>query len=36
MIKLYYLAILEMQLITIYDNDLMTFSTNQCLFNLAN
>ena len=36
MIKLYYVAILEMQLIAIDDNDLMTFSTNQCLFNLAN
>ena len=36
MIMLYYVTILYMQFIAVYDNDEMTFSTNQCLFNLAN
>jgi hypothetical protein len=36
MIMFYYVTILEMQFIAIYDNDQMTFPKNQCLFNLAN
>ena len=36
MIMLYYVTILYMQFIAVDDNDEMTFSTNQCLYNLAN
>ena len=36
MIMFYYVTILYMQFIAVDDNDEMTFSTNQCLYNLAN